>query len=268
MLYPAEDMSVFQNNRFPAAAVQRVHDTAAQLRTERARVVDAITRGAPAPARIVGRGGPDINRWMMAESHRWRHLLSARPCGNVAQLRISMPNNDAVVAAGLDMISLWDYDKTDPEARLILARQDPRTYFFAFIPAQMKIIDRREVLLDGPAVRNEPTVMRVWDAGCMRAAMAYWQAVTATAFPCAVETAGLTELSPRQQQIVGFLAAPLTDEQIAARLGISVRTVRYDVASILDALDAPTRFVAGLRLRERIGAFQLPANGHRVAPHP
>lgn len=276
-MYEDKDLSVFENNRFPAAKVQRVHDAAARLRTERGRVADAITHGLPAQARIIGRGAPDINRWMIVASRRWRHLLSARPTGQIEHLRVSMPNNDEVVAGGLDMISLFDFEKTDPEARLLLAGQDPRVYYFAFVPAQMKIIDRREVLLDGPVVRNEPTVMRVWDTGCMSAAQDYWRAIMATAYPCAAATSGLSDLSPRQQQIVGFLAVPLTDEQIAERLGVSVRTVRYDVASILDALDAPTRFVAGLRLRERIEldrqstgvvttALDQPANGRTVAP--
>lgn len=278
-MYEDKDLSVFQNTRFPAAKVQRVHDAAARLRTERGRVADAITHGLPAQARIIGRGAPDINRWMIAASRHWRHLLSARPTGQIEHLRVSMPNNDEVVSGGLDMVSLFDLEKTDPEARLLLAGQDPGIYYFAFVPAQMKIIDRREVLLDGPVVRNEPTVMRVWDAGCMSAAQEYWRAILATAYPCAAETSGLSDLSPRQQQIVGFLAVPLTDEQIAERLGVSVRTVRYDVASILDALGAPTRFVAGLRLRERIelgrhsGPSPMPTaqpvmNGHRVAPQP
>lgn len=281
-LYEAKDLSVFQNSRFPPAKVQRVHDAAARLRSERGRVADSIARGVPADARIVGRGAADINRWMLAESHRWHHLLSARVDARIEQLRVSLPNNDAVVAGGLDMISLWDFERAEPEARLLLAGQDPRTYYFAFVPAQMKIIDRREVLLDGPIVHEEVTVMRVWDTGCMRAAMEYWRTIMATAYPCAAEKSGISDLSPRQQQIVRFLAVPLADEQIAERLGVSVRTVRYDVASILNALDAPNRFVAGLRLRERMGLVRLPdsgsgvgtkaghspASGHGSGPHP
>lgn len=252
-LNTAADLSVFHNSRFPAAKVQRIHDVAARLRTERGRVVDAITRGVPAAARIIGRGGADINRWMLAESHRWRHLLSARPTGRIDHLRVSMPNNDLLVAAGLTMTSLFDFEGCEPEARLLLAGQDPRIYHFAFVPLQMKIVDRREVLLDGPVMRDEPTVIRVCDADCLRVAYEYWEAITATAYPCAAEKTGLADLSPRQQQIIRFLAVPLTDEQIADRLGISIRTVRYDIASILETLDAPNRFVAGLRLRERIG---------------
>lgn len=270
-MHETEDLSVFQADRFAPADKQRVHDAAARLRIERGRVADAIAGGAPVEARVMGRGGRDINRWMLSESHRWRHLLSARPSGKIEQVRVSLPNNDAVMAGGLSMISLWDYEACDIETRLLLAAQDPRTYYFAFVPAALKIVDHREVLLDGPVVREQNTVMRVWDAECMRAAEEYWRAVMATAYPCAAEKAAVSNLSPRQQRIVGLMMLPLTDEQIATRIGVSVRTVRYDIAAILDGLEAPNRFVAGLRLREQYPtdvAGQSPDSGQGSEPQP
>ncbi|MDK0521919.1 helix-turn-helix domain-containing protein [Streptomyces sp. ML-6] len=52
---------------------------------------------------------------------------------------------------------------------------------------------------------------------------------------------------PRREQILRLLADGLTDDAIARRIGVSVRTVRNDVASTMLGLDARSRFQAGVR---------------------
>ncbi len=51
----------------------------------------------------------------------------------------------------------------------------------------------------------------------------------------------------RYEQVLRMLADGLTDEAVARRLGVSVRTVRNDVASTMSALEACSRFQAGAR---------------------
>lgn len=51
----------------------------------------------------------------------------------------------------------------------------------------------------------------------------------------------------RSEVVLRLLAEGLTDEAIARRLGCSVRTVRSDVAAAMTALDARSRFQAGVR---------------------
>ncbi|MCP2265496.1 sigma factor-like helix-turn-helix DNA-binding protein [Promicromonospora thailandica] len=232
---------------------QRVFEAMARLQIERSRVATALQQHRRVPARILGRGSLDINRTMAEAARSWRTLESVRHVGTVDQLMTSLPNNDYFMERGLRMVSLWSHSGLDPEARLLLSGEDPSVYFFAFAPMQMKIVDGTSVLLDGPCLRGEASVMDVRDPACLAAARAYWDAVAATRYPCDAETAALVELSPRQRRIVTLMLTSSSDEQIAARLGVSVRTVRADIAAVLDLLDAPTRFVAGLRLRERLG---------------
>ncbi|WP_405390019.1 LuxR C-terminal-related transcriptional regulator [Streptomyces sp. NBC_01102] len=52
---------------------------------------------------------------------------------------------------------------------------------------------------------------------------------------------------PRSEIVLRLLSEGLTDDAIARRLGCSVRTVRNDVASAMEALDARSRFQAGAR---------------------
>lgn len=48
-----------------------------------------------------------------------------------------------------------------------------------------------------------------------------------------------------------MLAAGLTDEAAAKRLGVSLRTVRRIMAGLMDRLQASSRFEAGLKAAQK-----------------
>lgn len=245
------DFSAYvDSGRFPQPGRLRVLDQLARLQTERTRVSRVIERGQRAAARIIGHGTIAINQNMAREAQTWRVLESIRSSGTIGQLAVSLPNNAAIMDGGLRMTSIWHFDALDPEARLILSAEDPAAYFFGYAPVPMKIIDNTEVLLDGPTLRGEPTVIAVRDPACLDAARGYWEAVRSTMYPCTAEAPAVVGLSDRQRRVVTLMLTCPSDDQIARRLGVSVRTVRTEVAAVLDLLDAPTRFVAGVRLRE------------------
>ncbi|MFI9489373.1 sigma factor-like helix-turn-helix DNA-binding protein [Promicromonospora sp. NPDC052451] len=251
---PNVDFSAYlETGGLPWQRRQRVFEAMARLQVERYRVASALEHNRRVSGRIIGRGPVGINRALADAAKSWRSVESVRHTGTVGQLMTSLPNNAFLIERGLRMVSLWSYSGLEPEARLVLSGEDPSVYFFVFAPMQMKIIDGTSVLLDGPSLRGDLTVMEVTDAACLAAARGYWDAVSATRYPCDAETAALVELSPRQRRIVTLMLTSSSDEEIARKLGVSVRTVRADIAAVLSLLDAPTRFVAGLRLRERLG---------------
>ncbi|MFV2115768.1 LuxR C-terminal-related transcriptional regulator [Micromonospora sp. LOL_025] len=59
------------------------------------------------------------------------------------------------------------------------------------------------------------------------------------------------ELNCRERELLALLSAGCTDESSAARLGVSVRTVRRMMATIMDRLGARSRFQAGLEAAHR-----------------
>ena len=63
----------------------------------------------------------------------------------------------------------------------------------------------------------------------------------ATAFP---------ELTDRERQVLDLLAAGLRNHAIAARLGLSEKTVRNHVSSVLLKLQVPDRTAAAIKARE------------------
>jgi DNA-binding CsgD family transcriptional regulator len=58
-------------------------------------------------------------------------------------------------------------------------------------------------------------------------------------------------LTPREQEVLGLLAQRLTDEQIADRLVLSVRTVHHHVSSVLTKLGVSSRHEAAQEARDR-----------------
>jgi DNA-binding NarL/FixJ family response regulator len=58
-------------------------------------------------------------------------------------------------------------------------------------------------------------------------------------------------LSERERELLGLLSGGCTDESAAARLGVSVRTVRRMMSGIMNRLGARSRFQAGLRAADR-----------------
>lgn len=135
---------------------------------------------------------------------------------------------------------------------LSLAGADARTV--ADVPADALVIDGSVVVLpvdrtasgptSGTAVFRLPSVVttttelfeRVWLAAVP---------LTASDLP---DTA---DLRARERELLSLLSAGSTDESAAARLGVSVRTVRRMVADIMHRLGARSRFQAGVKAADR-----------------
>ena len=243
-----------------AAARQRVLDAASAVQIARSRLAGEIAAGddrAVDGAEVVAAGQVAVLAWFFDESPRFKQLLSASSMGRSAQLRASLPLNRERVRAGLQMVSLFDYWGTEPEARVLLANETEGTYLFGVAPVQMKIVDQRYVLLEGPALDGEPTLMAVTAPACLDAAWRYWEIAVTNTVPFDQPTPSTTALSPRQRQVLALMEADLNDEAIATALGVSVRTVRSDVAGVLEVLGVRSRFAAAMRLRAWDGAARL-----------
>lgn len=230
-------------------SIQAVLDAAATLQVRRSEAAAQAARGELSGGEVVAVGGGAIQDWLRSELATCRENLSVRPTGSLTQLRASLPYNRAFVESGARMVSVFDYFGLETDARLLLANEPVGDYLFGKAPVQMKILDRRRVLLDGPTIDGSTSLMAIHSTACMDAAWRYWDAIVASAIP--VEDAGISDLdvfTQRQRQIVALLSSDLGDEAIAASLGVSVRTVRTEVAAILTALGVKSRFAAATRL--------------------
>ncbi|MBJ7355738.1 helix-turn-helix transcriptional regulator [Nocardioides sp.] len=230
---------------------QTILDAAAVLQLRRAELAAAVAKGPVPGVEIPGIGSVAYNRWMGLEVHRWRELLSVQRTGKVDHLRISVPNNRLAVGNGLRMISVFDRDGLTEGGRTLLAAEQHGTYLISVGSVQMKIVDRKFVVLQGPVIDDEPTLMAVSEPVCLAAAWTYWHRVMASAYPVAEEPLpDGPHLSPRQRQVMALLAGDANDAAVAATLGVSIRTVRSEVAEVMRILGVRSRFAAGIRFHE------------------
>lgn len=239
--------------RVPGDLAQAALDAAAVLQVRRSAIAERLTRGEPCGATVAAGGGnAAINTWMHEETWRWREMLSVSASAYLPQLRVSVPHNRDLVSNGLRMVSVFHHAGLDPETRRLLAGETLGSYRFGIAPVQMKIVDRRYVLLHGPFLGGETTIMAVTEPDCLDAAWRYWHCVMNASFPAKDELGDYPEFTPRLRQVVALLAEDTRDEAIAETLGVSVRTVRSDIAELMGMLGVRTRFAAGLRSRELV----------------
>jgi DNA-binding CsgD family transcriptional regulator len=119
------------------------------------------------------------------------------------------------------------------------------------LPHETIILDRRVAILasqPSPFGREYTvTTSPVLVGGVYSLFTAAWEAATGLDAYLRGET---PELAPEAREILRALGAGLTDEAAARRLGTSVRTYRRRVAELMAALEAGSRFQAGVRAGE------------------
>jgi DNA-binding NarL/FixJ family response regulator len=119
------------------------------------------------------------------------------------------------------------------------------------LPHETIILDRRVAILAGqpsPLGREYTvTTSPVLVGGVYSLFTAAWEAAIDLG---ACLRGEVPELAPEAQEILRALGAGLTDEAAARRLGTSLRTYRRRVAELMAALEAGSRFQAGVRAGE------------------
>ncbi len=114
------------------------------------------------------------------------------------------------------------------------------------VPLELVVVDRRTALLQiGPEV-----VVELGPSGLLDALLRLFELLWQQASPLSPDTSE-GPLSYEDRQLLALAAAGLTDQAIARRLGVAQRTVERRMQRILRALDATTRFQAGLRAGQR-----------------
>ncbi|QKW20955.1 helix-turn-helix domain-containing protein [Kitasatospora sp. NA04385] len=115
------------------------------------------------------------------------------------------------------------------------------------LPVRMILFDRELAVLpiDTEDARAGAVVLR--GAGTVAALYALFEGVWEGAVPIGEGPApGADGMSPQELTVLKLLALGHTDETIAKRLGVSPRTARRLAATLMERLDARSRFEAGV----------------------
>jgi DNA-binding NarL/FixJ family response regulator len=160
----------------------------------------------------------------------------------------------AALSRGVRYRVIYDVAALDnPRKREVLrvcAAAGEQARVLAGVPAKLHIADgslamitkRGGAAVDGAVVVHPSSLLdllvRLFD-------LLWEQATDLTGAPAA------TALTPVQTEILALLAAGEKDAAIARVLGLHVRTVRRHIEHICARLNAPSRFVAGMRAAEQ-----------------
>lgn len=119
------------------------------------------------------------------------------------------------------------------------------------LPNRLTVYDARVAFLLQEEVQTsgQSTGVMIRSASAVRVLMDLIESAWADAHPYAADEIGYREvIDSLHRTIIQLLAEGLTDEAVARRLGISVRTCRRHIAAVLRDLDAVSRFQAGVRV--------------------
>jgi DNA-binding CsgD family transcriptional regulator len=252
-------MPSLTNINLPAVQRQRVEDAALGLQLARARQLKEAD-----PDRLLLGAIPDLQDHVHRLCREAREIISVlQRSQTVEQYLPSHRLNQRLVGDGVGMLSLFETRSLSRPMLELLASAEDMPYYCCYGPIQVKILDRTWVVIDGPIRDELPTILLTNDRELRSNALRYVRAVQDNAVPARDflaqqdmadgENQGSGVLTERQRNIAALLDAGATDEQVGQALGLSVRTVRYEVAHILGALHARNRFGAGRRYGELTG---------------
>jgi DNA-binding CsgD family transcriptional regulator len=121
------------------------------------------------------------------------------------------------------------------------------------VPQRLVIVDRTDALVPLDPADSRKGALHVREPGLVSALVNMFEQAWATAVPLgAVRTRDPeTGLSDTERELLKLLGMGLTDEAAGRRLGLSQRTARRMMASIMERLAASSRFEAGLKAAQR-----------------
>jgi DNA-binding CsgD family transcriptional regulator len=168
----------------------------------------------------------------------------------------SRPLNEAALARGVQLRCVYqDAFRNDPDTIayaewLTGLGGDVRTV--PAVPMQLVIVDREVAIVPTNPADSRAGAMEVRNLGMLTVACALFENVWRIARPLgAISLVDGNGLSSNEREVLKLLSEGHTDDSLARRLGVSVRTVRRTVADLTERLGATSRFEAGVNAARR-----------------
>jgi DNA-binding CsgD family transcriptional regulator len=172
-------------------------------------------------------------------------------------LAAGRPADTQAFARGVEIKTLYqDAARNDPHTTahahwLLSMGGEVRTA--PLIPQRLVIVDRAQALVPIDPADTRQGALHVTEPGLVSALVELFDQAWSTAVPLGAVTDNDpgTGLSTTERELLGLLGAGLTNDTAGARLGLSTRTVRRHMASIMERLNAASRFEAGIKAAQR-----------------
>jgi DNA-binding CsgD family transcriptional regulator len=161
----------------------------------------------------------------------------------------------ALLERGVEMRIIYDAEALQMPGRLRtvteLVRLGERARTLPGLPLKLYVYDRRLALIPLSSDRPTEAMAIVHRSALLDALIALFESYWERARPVVPDTTGPADLDPRDAEVLALLGTGLTDQAIARRLGVSLRTARRRIAGITARLHGSTRFQAGAAAAHR-----------------
>lgn len=188
-------------------------------------------------------------------------VLAVMPGGaqSAASLAASRPLDEDALRRGVRLRTIYQDSIHDADA--------PETLDYArwmsglggevrtapVLPPRMLVFDRNTAVVPIDPENTRAGALCTSEPGIVASLVALFEQTWETAAPIADDRdeAAPLGLTAGERELLRLLSTGLTDDAAAKRLGISVRTVRRQMAALMERLDAASRFEAGLKAAQR-----------------
>jgi DNA-binding CsgD family transcriptional regulator len=200
-----------------------------------------------------------VRAWIEETAHAGLgEVMSFAPGGAqpAEQMEASKPLDQEALARGTTMRTLYlDSVRNDPATNAYmhwLVEQGGEVRTAATLPLRMTIFDRKMALIPVNPEHSEIGAVVQRGPGMVAALCALFEQTWQAANPVGTDRRPDDDgLNSQERAIITLLAQGHTDEVIARKLGVSVRTSRRITAELTLRLGARSRFQAGARAVER-----------------
>ncbi|QES48886.1 helix-turn-helix transcriptional regulator [Streptomyces venezuelae] len=188
-----------------------------------------------------------------------RECLSVMPGGaqSQASLDASRPLDEDAMARGISLLTLYQDSVRNDPATLAYARwmtqEGGLVRTCPVLPPRLLVFDREVAVVPVDPANTKLGALCTREPGIVATMTALFDQTWHTAVPLGADQTQETGtgLTPGEKELLNLLAGGLTDEAAGKRLGLSLRTVRRQMAALMERLGASSRFEAGLKAAQR-----------------
>ncbi|MGW5346688.1 helix-turn-helix transcriptional regulator [Streptomyces sp. NPDC004050] len=185
--------------------------------------------------------------------------LSVMPGGaqSQASLDASRPLDEAAMERGVAVLTLYQDSVRHAHATLAYARwlteRGGMVRTCPTLPPRMLVFDRRVAVVPIDPADTKRGALCIREVGVVASLVALFEQTWHSATPLGADRAKdlRSGLTAAEQELLRILASGLTDEVAGRKLGISARSVRRQMSSLMERLNASSRFEAGLKAAQQ-----------------